>query len=366
MSARFAALAALLLLGAGAPAPVTLAGDGTVYVGTYSKKILVLDEATLTVRHEIPLSVGIPFGIFPSFDKTKLYVLDARFEHVEIIDVASRRATGSFTLSTPQKQVRMAGINVDPTDRFAVLLVKIYTKKLDRYEISAPTLLKYDLARRVVTDTIPWPKGEERDFAQILFSPAGDLMYFFTSDDVLIYDSATLKQVDRWELSRTMFEDGLGRINFGFGGDLYDEPGFYTGLFRSTDPVNRRTMMGVARVDLTKRSVDFYTLGPSAPVGFAMAPGKKRAYGIRNEVGDWQFWTFDLEARRVTDRVSFAGRPRMGLTVGSSGEVLYVHTAGHTIDVYDVTTFRKLRTVELDDDMTDFVLIPAAPPRPGN
>lgn len=366
MSARIAVLAGLLLMGAGAPAPVTVAGDGMVYIGTYSKKILVLDEATLTVQQEIPLSIGIPLGIFPSFDQKRLYVLDARFEHIEIIDLATRRATGSFTLSTPQKQVRMSGINVDPTDRFAVLLVKIYTKKLDRYEISAPTLLKYDLARRVVTDTIPWPKGEERDFAQIIFSPAGDLIYFFTSDDVLIYDAATLKQVDRWELSRTLFQDGLGRINFGFGGDLYDEPGFYTGLFRSTDPVNRRTMMGVARMDLAKRSLDFYTLGPSAPVGFAMAPGKTRAYGIRNEVGDWQFWTFDLEARRITNRVPFTGRPRMGLTVGTGGDVLYVHTAGNTVDVYDVTTFRKLRTVEFDDDMTDFVLIPAAKPRPGN
>lgn len=342
------------------------AAGGTAFVGTYSGRILVLDEATLSVQQEIPLSIGIPLGITTSFDRRTLYVVDARFEHVEIIDVATRRPRGTFTLSKDSVTVRMNGLNVDPRERFAVLLVKIYTKRADRYDISRPTLLKYDLATRQVTDTIPWPKGEERDFAQILFSPAGDLMYFFTADDVLVYDATTLKEVDRWELGRTLFEEGMGRLGFGFPADLYEEPGFYTGLFRSTDAVNRRTMMGVARVDLAKRTVDYYQLGPSQPVGFRLLPGKQRAVGIRSEVGNYQFWTFDLQNRRVASRTEFKGRPRMGLTVGSGGNVLYIHTAGHTIDVYDANTFQLLRTVELPADMTTFVLIPPGTPRPGS
>jgi hypothetical protein len=46
--------------------------------------------------------------------------------------------------------------------------------------------------------------------------------------------------------------------------------------------------------------------------------------------------------------------------------VFYIHTAGHTIDVYDVNTFRLVRTVELPADMIGFLLIPPAAPRPGN
>src|SRR5207237_377102 len=164
------------------------------------------------------------------------------------------------------------------------------------------------LAKRVVTDTIPWPKGEERDFAQVIFSPNGDLMYFLTGDDVLIYDVNTLKEVDRWDLSRTLFEEGLGRIGFGFPTDIYEEPGFYTGIFRITDPVNRRQLMGVARMDLANRQVDFYTLGPAYATSFRLAPGRKKAYGIHNEVGNYQFWTFDLEGRRVESKVEFKGR----------------------------------------------------------
>jgi DNA-binding beta-propeller fold protein YncE len=332
-------------------------GAGTLYVGTYAKQILVIDEATMKVRDTIHSSIGIP-GLSLSFDKKHLYLSDPGSEKVEIIDLATKRSVGQFTLSSGNTTVRMWGFSLDPKERFAVVLVKAYTKKLDRYEVSKPTLLKYDLAKHAVTDTIPWPKGEEREGAQIIFSPNGDLMYFFTTDDVLIYDTNTLKQVDRWELSRTLFEEGMGRLAFGFPNDIYEDPGFYTGLFRNTDPVNRRTLMGVARMDLANRSVDFYTLGPSQNMTFRLAPGRKKAYGLHSEVGNYQFWTFDLEGRRVVSKVEFKGRPRMGLVVSSNGSQLYITTAGSTIDRYDSSSFQHLGTVDLGADMTNVILMP--------
>jgi len=361
---RFGAL--LIVAVVAAPVAARAQGaSGTIYMGTYTDKILVIDEATLTVRDSIKMSIGIPSSLLLSADRSHFYVLNPRSDQVEIVDVASRKATGKFTLNTPNTTVQIWGINVDPKERFAVLLVKSYTKLPDRYEISKPMLLRYDLAKRAVTDTIPWPKGEERDGAQIIFSPSGDLMYFFTSDDVLVYDAVTLKQVDRWDLSQSFYEEGMGRINAGFGSDIYEEPGFYTNLFRTTDPVNHRLLMGVARVDLVNRAVDFYTLGPSVATGFRLAPGKKKAYGIHSEVGNYQFWTFDLENRRVVGKTEFEGRSRMGLTVSSNGENLYVHTAGNTIDVYDASTFKKLRTATFDADMTQMTLIPARAPGAG-
>jgi hypothetical protein len=56
----------------------------------------------------------------------------------------------------------------------------------------------------------------------------------------------------------------------------------------------------------------------------------------------------------------------MGLTVSSNGRYLYIHTAGNTIDVYDAQTFRKVRTVEFDSDMTRFLLLPPAAQRIGS
>ncbi|HEV8495258.1 MAG TPA: hypothetical protein VGQ56_00265 [Gemmatimonadaceae bacterium] len=340
--------------------PIAAGGNGTIYVGTYARNILVLDEATMQVRDTIKSSVGIP-ELSLSFDRKHLYVTDPGNEKLEIVDLATKKSSGVFTLSTDSTKVRMWGFSLDPKERFAVLVVKAYTKKLDRYEVSAPTLLRYDLAKHQVTDTIPWPKGEEREFAQIIFSPKGDLMYFFTSDDVLIYDANTLKQVDRWEISRTLFEEGLGRIAFGFPYDVYEEPGFYTGLFRTTDPVNHRTQMGVARMDLVNRQLDFYALGPSQGVSFRLTPDRKRAYGIHSEVGNYQFWTFDLESRRVVGKTEFPGRPRMGLIVSSNGSQLYITTAGATIDRYATAGFQHLGQINLGADMTNVILVPRSP-----
>lgn len=360
LATRIAAVAFLVAplpaLAQGAPAAPS-GGNGTIYLGTYSKRILVIDEATLAVRDSIPVSIGVPMGLGLSADRQRIYTSDAAFEKVEILDIATRRARDQFSLSNDTLRVRIWGLNVDPRERFAILLVKTYRKHRDRFTIGPPTLLKYDLARKAVSDTIKWPNGQEREGAFILFSPDGDLMYFFTSEDVLIYDSNTLKQVDRWDIARSI-DEGMGRLNFGFPQSLHEEPGFYTGLFRTTDPVNNRQLMGVARVDLVRKSVDFQAMGPSEPVGFALAPGRRRAYGLRQQVGNYQFWTFDLEARRVAQRVEFEGRPRMGLAVSSNGSLLYIHTAGATIDVYDAATLRHVRTVEYAHDMTSFLLVP--------
>ena len=50
----------------------------------------------------------------------------------------------------------------------------------------------------------------------------------------------------------------------------------------------------------------------------------------------------------------------MGLAVSTNGELLYVHVAGHTIDVYDANSYEYLKTVEVGGDMTDFHLVPAS------
>ena len=51
-----------------APIRVTAGGNGTIYVGTYARNILVLDEATMRVRDTIKPSVGIP-ELSLSFDR---------------------------------------------------------------------------------------------------------------------------------------------------------------------------------------------------------------------------------------------------------------------------------------------------------
>ncbi len=124
------------------------------------------------------------------------------------------------------------------------------------------TLVQYDLATHKITRTIPWPKNQEREGAEIIFSPDGKLMYFF-GDDILIYETENFTEVDNWDLSRPL-EEGSGRVSLGGLDPFSDEPGFYTGLLTMHDPVQNRRIMGIGRIDLVKKKIDFHPLGPAA------------------------------------------------------------------------------------------------------
>jgi hypothetical protein len=259
-------------------------------------------------------------------------------------------------LSDTNKRVRIRGVALDPLERFVILLTRTATKLLDRWEIGPSTMLQYDLKAHKVVREIPWPKGEEREFMNIRFSPDGKLMYFF-GDDVLIYDTADFREVDTWEISKPV-EFGAGRLDFGSTDDFNEERGFFTGVFYMQDPVQKRRLMGIGRVNLAAKEIDFFTLGPgSSRISFALAPDRKKAYGLMQEIGRYEFWTFDLPGRKVQSRTEFAGRPRMDLSVSTNGKVLYVWNAGNTIDLYEAATYKYLRTITLAADTTTRMFI---------
>jgi hypothetical protein len=341
------------------PAP----GAGTLYMGGWPDRIFVIDEASGKVTGNIPLKHGAPRALHLSGDRKKFYVRSIDYEYVEVVDIAGRKVLDDFTLSEGGRKVRIASLTPDPLDRFLILLVKPVEQKIDRFAIEPPALLVYDLAKHEVSRTIPWPEGQERDFVSLMMSPDGKLLYLF-SDDVLIFETAEFKQVDRWEMSRV--EEGFGRFQFGNRQETWEEPGYFTSLFTVQDPVARRRMMGIARVNLVAKKVEsFYTVGPARGLSFALAPDRTRAYGLAQQVGNYEFWAFDLEGKRVLDPVRFDGRPRMSLSVSSSGRVLYIHGAGNTIDLYDASTYRFIRQLELDfDSTTDLFVFPPAGPAP--
>jgi hypothetical protein len=345
----------------GKPKPV-VAGNGTIYVTTYKGVISVIDEATEKLKDEIPVSIGIPIRAAISNDWSRFYVQDATFEKVEIIDRVKKTSLGSFSLSEGKTKTRIWGLQPDPHDRYLILVIKKYTLETDHWEIGPPTLVQYDLTEKKITRTIPWPKGEEREGVGVMFSTDGKLMYLF-GEDVLIYETDTFTEVDKWEVSRPI-EPGAGRVGIGGLDPFSDEPGFFTGLFTMQDALQNRRIMGIGRVELAKKKIDFHPIGPARGIGFAVAPDRKRGYGLLRSIEEYELWTFDLENYRVLGRTPFRGRPRMGLRVSSSGNIIYIHTAGNTIDLYDAATFKPLRTITLDGDMTGFLLLP--PARPGS
>lgn len=325
-------------------------GNGKLYIGGRPGEILVLDETTEKVVGRIQTKTGIPDELSLSDDHKRFYFLNSTFENIEIADIASRQVIDTFRLSEGNKKVRINGFEPDPTHNYMILLSKTATKHVDRWEIGPPTLQQYDLKTHKVTRTIPWPKSEEREFIGLKFSPDGKLLYLF-GPDITILDTKDFKEVDKWELSRP-FEPGLGHMDFGALDDSTEEPGFLTGIFQIQDPIANRRMMGIARVNLPQKSVDFYALGPAIRVSFTLAPGRKWGYGIHSEVGRYEFWSFDLANRKLDRRMEFQGRPRMSIRSSTNGKVLYVYNAGNTIDLYDASNFKYLRTITLDTDTT--------------
>ncbi len=336
--------------------PTASGGNGTFFIGGRPNVILVFDEASEKAVGQIRLRTGTPANMRLSTDHKRIYATTSTLEDLEIIDVPSRQVVDAFRLTDGRKQVRIRGFEPDPGHHFLILLTKAATKQPDRWEIGPNTLLQYDLKDHRVMRTIPWPKGEEREFAGVKFSPDGKYLYLF-GEDILVFDTTDFKEVDKWELSRPI-EDGFGRINLNSLDDTYEEPGFSTGIFHVQDAVQNRRIMGIARVNLGKKEVNFYALGPATGVSFAMAPNRQWAYGLLQEVGRYEFWTFDLKNRRVHSRTEFDGRPRMLLTPSTNGRLLYIYQAGNTIDYYDAATYKYLRTVSLDMDMTRMVVVP--------
>ena len=86
--------------------------------------------------------------------------------------------------------------------------------------------------------------------------------------------------------------------------------------------------------------------------------GRQKAYGLLSRIGHYEFWTFDLAGRQLENRQVFDGRPRMRLQPSTNGQILYIYSAGNTIDLYEAATYRYLRTITLDGDMTTMFVVP--------
>jgi DNA-binding beta-propeller fold protein YncE len=344
---------------AAARAPVMAGGNGTLYIGTYKGEVEIYDEATEKLVGTIKLKTGIPRSLTVSPDRTRFYALNSWFEEIEIVDIASRTTIDSFKLTQGNKRIRVSNVQAAPDNKSLILLYKTATKQIDRWEIGPPTIQQFDLTTKQFTRVVPWPRGEERENANMRIGPDGKHLFIF-GDEVTVLETANFTEVESWPYAQPA-EMGLGRINLGPSFDFFDPPGTFTGLFTMADAVQKRRLMGIGKVNLTSRKVEFHPLGPAMSVGsFAKSPDGKRAYGLLQDIGRYEMWTFDLENNKVLKRTEFEGRPRMGLRVSSNGKLVYVYVAGATVDIWDAENHKYLRTMWLGGDQTtELFVVPA-------
>ena len=87
-------------------------------------------------------------------------------------------------------------------------------------------------------------------------------------------------------------------------------------------------------------------------MSFALGADRQRGYVLVQDIGHHELWTIDIPGRKLLKKTTFDGRPRMAIRTSSNGKILYFYEAGNTIDMYEASEFKYLRTITLDADMT--------------
>jgi hypothetical protein len=161
--------------------------------------------------------------------------------------------------------------------------------------------------------------------------------------------------VDTIRLSKPLLA-GYGPLR---GARLTEEaPGLYFGLYRTQDPILKKSMIGVVSIDIVKKQVESFELGPQIDVGLlALSPDRKRAYA-----GPKEIIAIDMDTRKILKRAENVeqGRANNSLIVSADGTKLYVSGVGDKIQVYDAATLTHVKDIFAGGD---FMIAPMAVPR---
>jgi len=345
-----------------------------MYVGTLDKKLLVIDEVKEEVVGEIPLG-GIPRTTALSADKKKLHIFTTQML-LQTIDLESRKIISSFNLADPRTRLRIqanapdivnagnngarfSGIAVDPNGRYLYTTMRNVVKDIDQYRIDPPQFVAIDLQERKIVKAWPFPKEMNQGFgfnATYKVSADGKRLYVF-QEDILVFDLDSFKQIDRIELAQPPYP-GASPYRLAASDDPFDAPDTVTSVFTSVDSIVHKGTLGLAKIDLTTRKVDYFPIGPLLPMnGFQLSPDRKRGYSVMPKIGAGanratEWWVWDIESHKVIKKKDFDTRPTFRFAVGGDGKKLYLYGAGSTLEVWDAETLESRNLIYLNKDTT--------------
>lgn len=331
----------------------------TLFLGGYPDKLLFFDEATGTTTGRIQLDTGLPISLRLSNDKKSLYITTLTTGGIEVMDVASRRIVNKFSLNTGTTRYRFTGGVPDPTGRYFYTVAAKMEKGIDRWETGKPQYIVVDLkARKIVRTADLEPQDDLPNYYRgaYMLSQDGKSFYLFR-DKVVVVDTATLKAVDRFDLSKSDVT-GMENVNFGGGVETIQSPREFVSLFNAADPYIHNKVFGVARLDLATRQFSFTPIGPApaSMAGLEVTPDGKEGYTVvtNGTLGNkrCEFWRFDLTTNKVIAKSEFECRSRFQFGMSASGEKLYIYGASFDIEVYDAKTLKHEKTWDLGNDAT--------------
>lgn len=346
---------------------------GMAYIGTLDKKLLVIDEEKEEVVGEIALP-GIPRATALSADQKKLHLITTQMLIVTV-DLPSRQVTSAFSIADPRSRPRItatapdvinaggaqrySGLAVDPGGRYLYTTMRVAVKDIDQYRVDPPKFVAIDLIDKKIGKAWDFPKDLDQGFgfaATYKVSPDGKLLYVF-QEDILIFDLATFKEVDRIPLSQPEYP-GASPYRLAVSEDPFDAPDETTSVFTSVDETVRKGTLGLAKINLTSKKVEYFPVGPSIPmISFMMSPDRKKGYSVMPLVGTGgnrvtEFWEWDIEKHKVVRKKEFESRPTFRVSMTGDGKKLCLYGAGSTLEFYDATTLTPGKLLYLNKDTT--------------
>jgi len=350
---RSAALAAPLL------AAALPAHAGTLVLGSYPDKLLLVDEDSGKVTTRIPLETGLPTSLRLTNDKKKIFVTTITTSGVEVLDAATKKVLTHFSLNTPTTKYRFTGGVPDPTGKIFYTLAMKIDKQVDRYVLGKWQYIAIDIAQKKVVKAVDIPQEDEQLYASratMQISDDGKLIYLFR-DKGIVLNAADLKTVDHIDLAKPEGA-GLEGATFGGGVELLRNNSEYVSLFTAADPYIHNKVFGIGRFQLATKTFDFTPIGP-APyqiAGLQITPDGKDGYTAitQGTTGNkrCEFWHFDLTTNKALDKVEFPCRSRFQFGMSSDGKKLYIYGASYDIEVYDAKTLKWDKTWNLEADAT--------------
>jgi len=343
-----------------------------MYVGTLDKKLLIIDEGKEAVVGEVPLG-GIPRTVALSADKKKLYIVSTLML-LETVDLDAQKVTSSFSLADPRTKVRItanapailegggarySGIAVDPQGRYLYTTMRNVVKELDQFRIDPPQFVAIDLEDKKIAKAWPFPKDMNQGFgfnATYKVSADGKRLYVF-QENILIFDLETFKQIDSIELAQPPFP-GASPYRLAASDDPFEAPDSVTSVFTAVDPIVHKGTMGVAKIDLATRKVDYFPIGPTLPMSsFMLSPDRKRGYSVMPKIStggnrESEWWVWDLQNHKVIKKKSLDARPTgTRFAVSSDGRKLYFY-GNATLEIFDAETLESTKIMYLNKDTT--------------
>lgn len=240
----------------GFPGEIVLTPNGTQALVVGNGAVLAVDTATNAVtKIRIPMA---PVAIALTPDGSEAYVTDLYDNAVQIIDTATDRITGSFTLPTsdPAAAPSLDRLAFSPNGR-------------ELYVVDDGNILVVDTASHRVTHTITvGPGGGE--IGQLAVASDGSKLYAGDGTRVVVVDTAT----DKVTTTVSLFgigDDGSGSVALSPDGTTLYATGF-TGFIGSLSAVDTATDTITTTLNLPA-----YNEADTA-AAVAVAPGGTQAY----------------------------------------------------------------------------------------